>query len=78
MIIGAGHIAISLRQIAKIAGFQVIVQDDRADFATKKRFPEASLVLAKPITSIQKILNINTKCLRRAILRRQKPKLSQC
>ncbi|WP_230967476.1 XdhC family protein [Nostoc commune] len=48
------------QQLAKIAGFQVIVQDDRADFATKKRFSEASLVLAEPITSIQEILNINT------------------
>ncbi|AUB41454.1 xdhC, xanthine dehydrogenase accessory factor [Nostoc flagelliforme CCNUN1] len=60
LIIGAGHIAISLAQITKIAGFQVIVQDDRSDFATKERFPEASLVLAEPITSIQEILNINT------------------
>jgi xanthine dehydrogenase accessory factor len=57
LIIGAGHIAVSLAQIAKIAGFQVIVQDDRPDFATKERFPEASLVLAQPITSIQEILD---------------------
>ncbi|WP_341528084.1 XdhC/CoxI family protein [Nostoc sp. UHCC 0302] len=56
LIIGAGHIAVSLAQIAKIAGFQVIVQDDRPDFATEERFPEASLLLAEPITSIQKIL----------------------
>ncbi|MCF2151657.1 XdhC family protein [Desmonostoc muscorum LEGE 12446] len=60
LIIGAGHIAISLVQIAKIAGFQVIVQDDRPDFATKQRFPDASLVLAEPITSIQEILDKNT------------------
>ncbi|MBX9255524.1 XdhC family protein [Desmonostoc muscorum CCALA 125] len=60
LIIGAGHIAISLVQIAKIAGFQVIVQDDRSDFATKERFPDASLVLAEPITSIQEILDKNT------------------
>lgn len=60
LIIGAGHIAVSLTQIAKIVGFQVIVQDDRADFATKERFPEASQVLAEPITSIQEILDKNT------------------
>ncbi|NDJ23207.1 xanthine dehydrogenase [Nostoc sp. B(2019)] len=59
LIIGAGHIAVSLAQIAKIAGFQVIVQDDRPDFATKERFPEASLVLAQPISSIQEILEIS-------------------
>ncbi|MFN6497262.1 MAG: XdhC family protein [Nostoc sp. DedQUE01] len=60
LIIGAGHIAISLVQIGKIAGFQVIVQDDRPDFATKERFADASLVLAQPITSIQELLNKNT------------------
>ncbi|MBD2411969.1 xanthine dehydrogenase [Nostoc calcicola FACHB-389] len=60
LIIGAGHIAVSLVQIAKIAGFQVIIQDDRPDFATKQRFPDASLVLAEPITSIQEILDKNT------------------
>ncbi|MEH2054367.1 XdhC family protein [Nostoc sp.] len=60
LIIGAGHIAVSLAQVAKIVGFQVIVQDDRSDFATKERFPGASLVLAQPITSIQEILNKNT------------------
>lgn len=60
LIIGGGHIAISLVQIAKIAGFQVIVQDDRPDFATKERFPDASLVLPEPITSIQEILNKNS------------------
>ncbi|MFN6558597.1 MAG: XdhC family protein [Nostoc sp. ChiSLP01] len=60
LIIGGGHIAISLVQIAKIAGFQIIIQDDRPDFATKERFPDASLVLAQPITSIREILNKNT------------------
>ncbi|WP_412978934.1 XdhC family protein [Nostoc sp. UIC 10607] len=60
LIIGAGHIAVFLAQVAHIAGFQVIVQDDRSDFATKERFPEASRVLAQPITSIQEILNKNT------------------
>ncbi|QMS88394.1 XdhC family protein [Nostoc edaphicum CCNP1411] len=60
LIIGAGHIAVSLTQVAKIAGFQVIVQDDRSEFATKERFPDASQVLAEPITSIQEILEKNT------------------
>lgn len=55
LIIGAGHIAVPLAQIAKIAGFQVIVQDDRPEFATAERFPQASLVLAEPVTSIQTI-----------------------
>ncbi|MEH1820187.1 MAG: XdhC family protein [Nostoc sp.] len=53
--IGSGHIAVFLAQVGKIASFKVIVQDDRSDFATKERFPGASLVLAQPITSIQEI-----------------------
>jgi xanthine dehydrogenase accessory factor len=56
LIIGAGHIAIPLAKIAKIAGFQIIIQDDRLEFATSERFPDASLVLAQPITSILEII----------------------
>ncbi|YAF95585.1 MAG: XdhC family protein [Nodularia sp. CChRGM 3473] len=56
LIIGAGHIAIYLAQIAKIAGFEIIVQDDRPDFATPERFPHASQILAQPINSIQEIV----------------------
>jgi len=51
LIIGAGHIAVPLAKIAKQAGFRVVVQDDRPDFTTKERFPEASLLLALPIAS---------------------------
>lgn len=55
LIIGAGHIAVPLAEIAKIAGFQIIIQDDRPEFATPERFPQGSLILAQPITSIQEI-----------------------
>ncbi|MGK7950530.1 MAG: XdhC family protein [Xenococcaceae cyanobacterium] len=34
LIIGAGHVAVSLAQIASLAGFQIIVQDDRPEFVT--------------------------------------------
>ncbi len=57
LIIGAGHIAIPLAQIANIAGFQIIVQDERPDFASKQRFPTASVVLAEPIIAIQEVLD---------------------
>ncbi|WP_421655949.1 XdhC family protein [Leptothermofonsia sp. ETS-13] len=49
LIVGAGHCAVSLAQIAHIAGFRVIVQDDRPQFANRQRFPDASCILAKPI-----------------------------
>lgn len=56
LIIGAGHIAVPLAQIAEIAGFQIIIQDDRPEFATPERFPQSSLILSQPITSIQEHL----------------------
>ncbi|NEQ23691.1 MAG: xanthine dehydrogenase, partial [Microcoleus sp. SIO2G3] len=51
LIIGAGHIAVPLAKIAKQADFRVVVQDDRPEFASKERFPEAALLLALPIAS---------------------------
>lgn len=56
LIIGGGHIGFYLAQIAKIAGFQIIIHDDRPDFATPERFPDALLVLTQPINSIAEIL----------------------
>jgi len=41
IIFGAGHIALPLSQIGKTVGFRIIVVDDRAEFASKDRFPEA-------------------------------------
>lgn len=41
LIIGGGHIALALAQIASFVGFQVAVQDDRPEFVTSQRFPQA-------------------------------------
>jgi xanthine dehydrogenase accessory factor len=48
VIIGAGHVAVPLAQAAHLAGFQVIVVDDRPEFAQPQRFPQAESVLAQP------------------------------
>ena len=45
-IFGAGHVALSLCQIAASSGFEVIVSDDRSSYATKDRFPAAREVYA--------------------------------
>jgi len=39
---GAGHVARPLARYAVDAGFQVVVIDDREEFATKDRFPSAT------------------------------------
>jgi xanthine dehydrogenase accessory factor len=41
VIVGAGHIARPLTRMGAMLGFQVSVLDDRPDFATRERFPEA-------------------------------------
>ena len=45
VIVGAGHIAQPLCSMGAGMGFRVIVVDDRPDFATRERFPEADRVV---------------------------------
>ena len=45
VIVGAGHIAQPLCAVGALMGFRVIVVDDRPDFATRDRFPEADRVV---------------------------------
>jgi xanthine dehydrogenase accessory factor len=41
LLFGAGHVSRPLCRLAKMAGFRVVVIDDREEFPTKARFPEA-------------------------------------
>ena len=45
VIVGAGHIAQPLCSMGAVMGFRVIVVDDRPEFATRERFPEADQIL---------------------------------
>ncbi|HEY7835140.1 MAG TPA: XdhC/CoxI family protein [Ktedonobacterales bacterium] len=47
IIIGAGHIAIPLSQIAQILGYHVTVVDARETFATRERFPGVDELLVE-------------------------------
>src|SRR4030067_1009170 len=58
-IFGAGHISLPLSKIAKIAGFRVVVIDDRESFANKERFPEADEVIVESFESVFSRLEIN-------------------
>lgn len=44
LIIGGGHVAVALAQMASFAGFQIAVQDNRPAFVTSQRFPQAMLL----------------------------------
>jgi xanthine dehydrogenase accessory factor len=45
VIIGAGHVALALAQAAPLAGMRLIVVDDRAEFLTPERFPQADRLI---------------------------------
>jgi xanthine dehydrogenase accessory factor len=47
-IFGGGHVSKSLCQVASLAGFCTTVVDDRAEFCTAARFPEAHTTLSLP------------------------------
>lgn len=46
-IFGAGHVALELYRAAHIAGFDVIVTDDRDTYANRERFPAAREIFAE-------------------------------
>jgi xanthine dehydrogenase accessory factor len=46
-IFGAGHVSVNLYKVAKDAGFDVTVVDDRAAYANRERFPDATQVIAE-------------------------------
>src|SRR5271165_5200625 len=45
-VFGAGHVAASLYETARLAGFDVTVVDDREAYANRERFPHAQQVIA--------------------------------
>ena len=45
LVVGAGHIAVPLARLGAMLGFRVTVLDDREEFATDARFPDAARVL---------------------------------
>ena len=58
-IFGAGHVAFELCPVLEHLGFDVIIYDERKDFATKKRFPSAKDIICKSYKDIEKYIKIN-------------------
>ncbi len=48
---GGGHVSLPLAKMGKLLGFKIAVIDDRAEFASSARFPEADTVLAEEFAS---------------------------
>lgn len=57
-ILGAGHVARPLCALAATAGFRVSVLDDRAQYATSARFPEAGRVMVSTFESAAETLGL--------------------
>ena len=45
VVVGAGHIAQPMAHIGALLGYRVLVLDDRPDFATRERFPDADRLI---------------------------------
>jgi xanthine dehydrogenase accessory factor len=60
IVVGAGHIAVPLVQMAKILDFYVIVIDDRLMYANRERFPDADEVLVSDMAQALKQMSITS------------------
>lgn len=58
-IFGGGHVSLSVAYFSKLAGFKVIVIDDREAFANRQRFPEADATIVDMYDSVFSKLEIN-------------------
>lgn len=58
-IFGGGHISFPLAKIGKILGFQVVVIDDRKEYANPERFPEADKTIADDYSNVFSPIAIN-------------------
>jgi xanthine dehydrogenase accessory factor len=56
-IFGAGHIGLNVYKIAQMAGFDVVIVDDRDTYANRERFPEAREIHAEAMDSVMSRLN---------------------
>jgi xanthine dehydrogenase accessory factor len=59
IIVGAGHIAVPLAQIAKVLEFHVTVIDDRLLYANRERFPDADEVVVGDMAETLKQMAID-------------------
>jgi len=58
LIFGAGHIAVPLSKMASLCDFSIYVYDDRDDYATNNRFPEAKDVIVCDFNNVLPYVNL--------------------
>ncbi|OWY68589.1 xanthine dehydrogenase [cyanobacterium TDX16] len=60
LIVGAGHVGEQLAKVAHTIGFQVIIQDDRPEWANRERYPQATAIYHQAIASVVAQLSTHT------------------
>jgi xanthine dehydrogenase accessory factor len=59
VVVGAGHVGKCVAQLGSLVGFEVIVIDDRIEFASKERLPFADAIICDDIASAISRLRID-------------------
>jgi xanthine dehydrogenase accessory factor len=57
---GAGHVSTFVAPLATLAGFRLVVIDDREEFANAARFPQADEIVVSPIDQAFEKVDINS------------------
>lgn len=59
VVFGAGHVGSAIANAAAVAGFRVVVVDDRPEFADRRRFPETTRVVAAAVDAALAAVSID-------------------
>ncbi|HQP91489.1 MAG TPA: XdhC/CoxI family protein [Candidatus Omnitrophota bacterium] len=59
VIMGAGHIGLALSFIGKLLGYNVVIIDNRSDFANRKRFPHVDKIVCSSYSKAFKDINVD-------------------
>jgi xanthine dehydrogenase accessory factor len=59
VVLGAGHVGKALAKLARFAGFQVTVADDRAQFANRDSIPDAHEIVVSEFTNVFSSIPVN-------------------
>ena len=62
VISGGGHVGLALATLGSMLGFNVVVIDDRAEFANGERFPMASEILCGEIGAMLDEMTLDASC----------------
>jgi len=57
---GGGHVSLAISKVAAVAGFAVVVVDNREQFANRERFPEAEQTYAEEFEEVFAKLRVNS------------------